>query len=59
MEIDFYEKPSGKCPVLKKIKELDTKKQKKIIKRIEDLQTEKFNKLLKSEIVKKLEDNLF
>lgn len=59
MEIDFYEKPSGKCPVFKKIKELDIKKQKKIIKRMEDLKTEKFNKLLKAEIVKKLEDNLF
>ena len=59
MKIDFYEKSSGKCPVLNKIKELDTKKQKKIIKRIEDLKTEEFNKLLRAKTVKKLEDNLF
>ena len=59
MEIDFYEKPSGKCPILNKIKELDVKIQKKIIKRIENLKTEKLGKLLKTEIVKKLENNLF
>jgi len=59
MEIDFYEMPSGKCPVIIKIKELDIKIQKKIIKRIENLKTENINELLKVEIVKKLEDNLF
>ena len=59
MEIDFYEKPSGKCPVSKKIKELDIKKRKKIFKRIEDLKTEEFDKLLKAKFIKKLEDNLF
>ena len=59
MKIEFYKKPSDKCLIYERINKLDARKQKKILKMIEKLKTENLEKLLKSEVVKKLKDNLF
>lgn len=59
MEIEIYESKGGKCDIKEKLQEMDARDARKIRAAIKKLQVYDFMKLLKSETVKKLEDNLY